>query len=281
MWPRASEAHKERVHRPAYTLYQRNSSLPPTSLASQSCPSSKQLQRLKQLSMLRSKSRKRKITQSCTQMRATYLRSTMAFSARWSKDISRYVTDPRSMLIVLDVCPRWDHRDWFVLDFWRSHSLWRTTSCSNRLCTDGKRHLGHDDGFRRDGCICSCVWRMGSSRQSPSGSHCRTRLTCQADRWFHPSVGFAVGWLNVLHGLFSTPSELVTISILCSYWDTAFPTSHQAAYIVAAFVGLVIFASLVPAVQSKTLMSRTISACGGGESQSLSSLAPRSYSSSF
>lgn len=63
-------------------------------------------------------------------------------------------------------------------------------------------------------------------------------LTNQADRWFHPSVGFGLGWINVLHGFFSTPSELVTASILCSYWDTAFPPANQAAYIVAFIIAI-------------------------------------------
>ena len=68
----------------------------------------------------------------------------------------------------------------------------------------------------------------------------------QADRWFHPSVGFAVGWLNVLHGLFSTPSELVSASILCSFWDNAFPASHQAAYLTSFLVALVLLVCAPP-----------------------------------
>ncbi|KAL1410422.1 hypothetical protein Q8F55_004433 [Vanrija albida] len=57
-----------------------------------------------------------------------------------------------------------------------------------------------------------------------------------AERWLHPSVGFALGWQGVLGGCVSNASEVVAAAILISFWDTGFSTAHQVGYIIALIV---------------------------------------------
>ncbi|WRT66027.1 uncharacterized protein IL334_002978 [Kwoniella shivajii] len=57
------------------------------------------------------------------------------------------------------------------------------------------------------------------------------------ERWLNPSVGFAVGWQVCFQYCLFLPSEVIAASILISYWDTAFPVSHQAGYMVALIIG--------------------------------------------
>lgn len=57
-----------------------------------------------------------------------------------------------------------------------------------------------------------------------------------AERWVNPAVGFAVGWQVTVQYCISMPSEMIAANILCSYWDTGFAVSHQAAYITTFIV---------------------------------------------
>lgn len=68
------------------------------------------------------------------------------------------------------------------------------------------------------------------------------------ERWFHPAVGFAVGWQVCVQYCLFLPSEVIAANILISFWDTgerntptlrwtvsspaAFPKSRQAGYMV-------------------------------------------------
>ena len=40
-----------------------------------------------------------------------------------------------------------------------------------------------------------------------------------AERWLHPSLGFALGWQIIFQYCISTPSEVIAASILISFWD--------------------------------------------------------------
>ncbi|WVO14408.1 hypothetical protein L204_102041 [Cryptococcus depauperatus] len=57
------------------------------------------------------------------------------------------------------------------------------------------------------------------------------------ERWFNPSIGFAVGWQVCLQYALLLPSEMISASILISYWDVAFPASHQAGYMIVLMIG--------------------------------------------
>ncbi len=53
-----------------------------------------------------------------------------------------------------------------------------------------------------------------------------------ASRWTDDALGFALGWQVWFSGMISLPTEVISASILISYWDENFATpSHQAAYI--------------------------------------------------
>nr|XP_031857118.1 uncharacterized protein CI109_007503 [Kwoniella shandongensis]KAA5524189.1 hypothetical protein CI109_007503 [Kwoniella shandongensis] len=62
-----------------------------------------------------------------------------------------------------------------------------------------------------------------------------------AERWLHPSAGFALGWQVVLQYCISIPSEIIAAGILISFWDDNFSKSHQAAYI----IGLSVFCIVI------------------------------------
>ncbi|ORY25322.1 amino acid permease/ SLC12A domain-containing protein [Naematelia encephala] len=57
-----------------------------------------------------------------------------------------------------------------------------------------------------------------------------------AERWLNPAAGFALGYQVVFSGIISLPTEIISASILISFWDPAFPISHQAAYITALMI---------------------------------------------
>ena len=42
-----------------------------------------------------------------------------------------------------------------------------------------------------------------------------------AERWLHPSAGFALGWLVVFQYVMSLPGEIIAACILVSFWDTS------------------------------------------------------------
>ncbi|KAK8861754.1 hypothetical protein IAR55_002577 [Kwoniella newhampshirensis] len=54
-----------------------------------------------------------------------------------------------------------------------------------------------------------------------------------AERWLHPSAGFALGWQVIFQYCISIPSEIISAGILISFWDKSFTIGHQAAYIIA------------------------------------------------
>lgn len=54
-----------------------------------------------------------------------------------------------------------------------------------------------------------------------------------AERWLHPSVGFALGWQGVFAGCVSNASEVVSSAIIISFWDTAYTVPHQVGYLLA------------------------------------------------
>ena len=41
-----------------------------------------------------------------------------------------------------------------------------------------------------------------------------------AERWLNPGVGFALGWQAVFSNVVGLPTELISASILLSFWDT-------------------------------------------------------------
>ncbi|GFZ52248.1 hypothetical protein JCM24511_10021 [Saitozyma sp. JCM 24511] len=49
-----------------------------------------------------------------------------------------------------------------------------------------------------------------------------------AERWLHPSAGFALGWQAVLSHSISLPNELISATILIGYWDTS--ELHSSSY---------------------------------------------------
>ncbi|RXK42115.1 hypothetical protein M231_00472 [Tremella mesenterica] len=51
------------------------------------------------------------------------------------------------------------------------------------------------------------------------------------ERFFNPSVGFAMGWQTVYSGIITVPNEIISASILMSFWDDAFPVGRQALYL--------------------------------------------------
>lgn len=51
-----------------------------------------------------------------------------------------------------------------------------------------------------------------------------------AERWLHPSMGFAVGWQIVFTTFVAIPTEVIASAILISFWDKKFTTAHQAGY---------------------------------------------------
>ncbi|WWC88222.1 uncharacterized protein L201_003127 [Kwoniella dendrophila CBS 6074] len=57
------------------------------------------------------------------------------------------------------------------------------------------------------------------------------------ERWLNPSVGFAIGWQVCFQYCLFLPSEVISASILISYWDQTFSKSHQAGYMIALMVG--------------------------------------------
>ncbi|KAL7423301.1 hypothetical protein Q5752_002602 [Cryptotrichosporon argae] len=57
-----------------------------------------------------------------------------------------------------------------------------------------------------------------------------------AERWLNPAAGFALGWQVVFSGIISLPTEIISASIIISYWDPTFPVSHQAGYITALLI---------------------------------------------
>lgn len=57
-----------------------------------------------------------------------------------------------------------------------------------------------------------------------------------AERWVNPAFGFALGWQVSIQYCISAPSEMIAANILVSFWDEAFPVSHQGAYITAFIV---------------------------------------------
>ncbi|OCF42838.1 hypothetical protein I317_03315 [Kwoniella heveanensis CBS 569] len=57
------------------------------------------------------------------------------------------------------------------------------------------------------------------------------------ERWLNPSVGFAVGWQVCFQYCLFLPSEVIAANILISYWDKAFPASHQVGYMIALMAG--------------------------------------------
>ncbi len=66
----------------------------------------------------------------------------------------------------------------------------------------------------------------------------RTPLTTpKAERWLSPEAGFALGWQVVFSGIISLPTEIISASIVISFWDPEFPISHQAAYITVLLLG--------------------------------------------
>ncbi|KAK9315151.1 amino acid permease/ SLC12A domain-containing protein [Lipomyces starkeyi] len=57
-----------------------------------------------------------------------------------------------------------------------------------------------------------------------------------AERWLHPSAGFALGWMQWYSGVISLPTEIVSASIIIGFWDIDpaiddIPRSHLIAYI--------------------------------------------------
>ncbi|ORY21043.1 general amino acid permease 1 [Naematelia encephala] len=57
-----------------------------------------------------------------------------------------------------------------------------------------------------------------------------------AERWLHPSVGFALGWQAVLSHSISLPNEIISGSILIEYWDANKTTAHTAAYLTVLMI---------------------------------------------
>lgn len=90
-----------------------------------------------------------------------------------------------------------------------------------------------------------------------------------AERWVNPAVGFALGWQVTIQYCISMPNEMVAANILCSYWDTAFPISHQGAYLTT----FIVLGSLIVRVSvSWQADVRTTSALDGSASRSSGSL---------
>ncbi|RSH87374.1 hypothetical protein EHS25_003283 [Saitozyma podzolica] len=52
-----------------------------------------------------------------------------------------------------------------------------------------------------------------------------------AERWLHPSAGFALGWQAVLSHSISLPNELISATILIGYWDTTMTNAQTAGYL--------------------------------------------------
>ena len=41
-----------------------------------------------------------------------------------------------------------------------------------------------------------------------------------AERWLNPAAGFALGWQVLFTNVVSLPTEIISASILISFWDT-------------------------------------------------------------
>ncbi|TXT13488.1 hypothetical protein VHUM_00855 [Vanrija humicola] len=51
-----------------------------------------------------------------------------------------------------------------------------------------------------------------------------------AERWLHPSMGFAIGWQIVFTTFVAVPTEVIACTILISFWDKSFTVARQAGY---------------------------------------------------
>ncbi|RSH90207.1 hypothetical protein EHS25_001541 [Saitozyma podzolica] len=57
-----------------------------------------------------------------------------------------------------------------------------------------------------------------------------------AERWLNPCFGFALGWQQVFSGIISLPTEIISASILISFWDTNFTVARQGGYITVLLI---------------------------------------------
>ncbi|KAK9465081.1 amino acid permease/ SLC12A domain-containing protein [Lipomyces arxii] len=67
-----------------------------------------------------------------------------------------------------------------------------------------------------------------------------------AERFIHPSAGFAIGWMQWYSGIISLPIEIVSASVIIGFWDidpaiNDIPRSHMVGYI----TGLAIMCSAI------------------------------------
>ncbi|GFZ49100.1 hypothetical protein JCM24511_06850 [Saitozyma sp. JCM 24511] len=72
----------------------------------------------------------------------------------------------------------------------------------------------------------------------PYAAHGTWRKTScpHAERWLNPCFGFALGWQQVFSGIISLPTEIISASILISFWDTNFTVARQGGYITVLLI---------------------------------------------